>query len=45
MNYKKFLIDAGLRMIKSGLTVETWGNISVRDPETGCVSYPLGNAL
>ena len=37
MNYKKFLIDAGLRMIKSGLTVETWGNISVRDPETGYV--------
>ncbi len=37
MNYKRFLIDACLRMIGSGLTVETWGNISVRDPETGYV--------
>ena len=37
MNYKRFLIDACLRMIISGLTVETWGNISVRDPETGYV--------
>ena len=37
MNYKRFLIDACLRMVKSGLTVETWGNISVRDPETGYV--------
>lgn len=37
MNYKRFLIDACLRMLNSGLTVETWGNISVRDPETGYV--------
>lgn len=37
MNYKRFLIDACLRMVNSGLTVETWGNISVRDPETGYV--------
>lgn len=37
MNYKRFLIDACLRMVKSGLTVETWGNISVRDPETGYI--------
>ena len=35
MNYKAFLIEAGKRMLHSGLTVETWGNISVRDPETG----------
>ena len=37
MNYKRFLIDACLRMLNSGLTVETWGNISVRDPETGYI--------
>ena len=37
MNYKRFLIDASLRMVKSGLTVETWGNISVRDPESGYI--------
>lgn len=34
MNYKGILLDAGKRMLHSGLTVETWGNISVRDPET-----------
>ncbi len=37
MNYKAFLIEAGKKMLHSGLTVETWGNISVRDPETGLV--------
>jgi L-fuculose-phosphate aldolase len=35
--YKKLLLDSCLRMLHSGLTVETWGNISVRDPETGLV--------
>lgn len=35
MDYKKFLVECGNRMLNSGLTVETWGNISVRDPETG----------
>lgn len=37
MDYKQMLIDAGLRMVSSGLTVETWGNISLRDPETGLI--------
>ncbi|MDR2479654.1 MAG: class II aldolase/adducin family protein [Treponema sp.] len=35
--YKKLILDSGLRMLHSGLTVETWGNISARDPETGLV--------
>lgn len=35
MDYKKFIVECGNRMLNSGLTVETWGNISVRDPETG----------
>lgn len=35
MDYKKFIVDCGMKMLNSGLTVETWGNISVRDPETG----------
>jgi L-fuculose-phosphate aldolase len=34
LDYKQILLDAGKRMLHSGLTVETWGNISVRDPET-----------
>ena len=42
MNYKKFLIDAGLRMIKSGLTVETWGN---HDEGTGVPVNPIAAAL
>lgn len=37
MNYKEHLIACGKRMLHSGLTVETWGNISVRDPETGLI--------
>ena len=37
MNYKKVLVDAGNRMLKNGWTVETWGNISVRDPEAQLV--------
>jgi L-fuculose-phosphate aldolase len=35
--YKKLILDAGLRMLRSGLTVETWGNISARDPQTGLI--------
>lgn len=37
MNYKKHLIDCGRRLLHSGLTAETWGNISLRDPETGLI--------
>lgn len=37
MNYKKAVVEAGIRMSDSNLTVETWGNISIRDPETGLV--------
>lgn len=37
MNYRKLIVESGLRMSGSGLTVETWGNISARDPETGLV--------
>ncbi|MDR2802729.1 MAG: class II aldolase/adducin family protein [Treponema sp.] len=35
--YKKLIVDSGKRMINSGLTVETWGNISARDKETGII--------
>jgi L-fuculose-phosphate aldolase len=35
--YKKLIVDSGRRMLNSGLTVETWGNISARDRETGLV--------
>jgi Ribulose-5-phosphate 4-epimerase and related epimerases and aldolases len=35
INYKQILLRAGIEMQKRDLTVETWGNISVRDPETG----------
>lgn len=37
MNYRKLIVENGQRMLKSGLTVETWGNISFRDLETGLV--------
>lgn len=37
MNYKAYLVESGKRMLHKGLTVETWGNISLRDPETGLI--------
>ena len=37
MDYKEKLIEAGKSMLHSGLTVETWGNISLRDPKTGLI--------
>jgi L-fuculose-phosphate aldolase len=37
MDYKELIVQSGIRMSGSGLTVETWGNISARDPETGLV--------
>lgn len=37
MNCKALLIESGKEMLRSGLTVETWGNLSIRDPETGLV--------
>lgn len=37
MNYKTLLVESGKRMVKAGLTVETWGNISIRDPETNLI--------
>jgi L-fuculose-phosphate aldolase len=35
--YKKLILEAGIKMLHSGLTVETWGNISARDPKSGLV--------
>ena len=37
MNFKKLIVDSGLRMLNSGQTVETWGNISYRDQDTNLV--------
>ncbi|HML36241.1 MAG TPA: class II aldolase/adducin family protein [Bacillota bacterium] len=37
MNFKKLIVDSGLRMLNSGQTVGTWGNISCRDTETNWV--------
>lgn len=37
MNYKAELVAAGKTMLEKGLTVETWGNISLYDAESGLV--------
>lgn len=37
MDFKKCIVESGRKLESSGLTVETWGNISIRDPETGLV--------
>lgn len=34
MNYKALIVESGKRMKDSGMTVETWGNISCRDSQT-----------
>ncbi len=31
------IVDAGRKMIADGMTVGTWGNISVRDPQSGLI--------
>ena len=36
-SYKEIVVDAGATMLAEGLTVGTWGNISIRDVETGLV--------
>ncbi|MBI9094048.1 MAG: class II aldolase/adducin family protein [Sphaerochaeta sp.] len=35
--YKQKIVDAGNLMVSLGLTVGTWGNISLRDTETGLI--------
>ncbi len=37
MNYRAALVEAGKAMLGKGLTVETWGNLSLMDPDTGRV--------
>lgn len=37
MDWKQRLVEAGKQMLDKKLTVETWGNLSLRDPETGLV--------
>ena len=34
---KAILVKTGITMLDEGLTVGTWGNFSVRDPETGLI--------
>lgn len=31
---KQSIVDGGMRLFNQGLTVGTWGNLSIRDPET-----------
>ena len=35
MNYKQQIIEAGIQMASQDLTIETWGNLSLRDPTNG----------
>ena len=35
INYKRSIIDAGKVLLEKNLTVDTWGNISIRDKNTG----------
>ena len=35
MIYARQVIEAGRRMLREGVTIGAWGNISVRDPVSG----------
>ncbi|HER25400.1 MAG TPA: class II aldolase/adducin family protein [Candidatus Atribacteria bacterium] len=35
--FKKMIVDAGRELYQQNLTIGTWGNISILDPETGLV--------
>ena len=35
--FKKLIVDTGLKLYKQSLTVGTWGNISALDPETNLI--------
>lgn len=37
MDFRQRLIRAGQQMLEKKLTVETWGNLSLRDSETGLI--------
>jgi len=37
MDYRRRLVEAGKQMLEKKLTVETWGNLSIRNPETGTI--------
>ena len=37
IDLKTTLVDTGLTMLQEGLTVGTWGNFSLRDPETNLI--------
>ena len=34
MEFRETLVRAGKRLLEKKLTVETWGNLSLRDPAT-----------
>jgi L-fuculose-phosphate aldolase len=34
---KKAVVETGVTMVQQGLTVGTWGNVSIRDAETGLI--------
>jgi L-fuculose-phosphate aldolase len=36
-DYRQLIVDAGKAMIGQGLTIETWGNLSLRDPASGLI--------
>ena len=36
-SFKQAIVDGGMDLFTQGLTVGTWGNLSIRDPETGLI--------
>jgi len=36
-SFKTAIAESGLELLREGLTVGTWGNLSIKDPETGLI--------
>jgi ribulose-5-phosphate 4-epimerase/fuculose-1-phosphate aldolase len=42
---KQKVVDAGIRLVESGLIARTWGNVSCRISDTHFVITPSGQQL
>ena len=41
---RRLVVDAGIRLVKEGLTARTWGNISARISDSEFIITPSGMA-
>ena len=42
MDYREIIVTAGKKLLREGFTIDTWGNISVRDKDGLLYITPSG---